>query len=179
LRRDEVGGAGGDLSSEMRRLGEITGGLHLALAEAFGVRPLAAGEASPGVGIRVHGDYHLRRVFRTDAGWIVGGFGDDPLIGRSDDNLARREPRFASPLEDLADLSYSLRQVATEAVAAQPPVTWAQAERLAKAWERRNRGSLLSGYLGVDGISRLVTLERSEVAEELKSLVAARATATC
>jgi hypothetical protein len=64
-------------------------------------------------------------------------------------------------------------------VAEQPPVTWAQAERLAKAWERRNRGSLLSGYLGIDGISRLVTLERSEVAEELKSLVAARIAAAC
>jgi len=62
-RLDEVGGAGGDLSSEMRRLGEITGSLHLALAEAFGVRTLAAGETPTAVAIRVHGDYHLRRVF--------------------------------------------------------------------------------------------------------------------
>ncbi len=174
LRREEVGGAGGDLSSEMRRLGEITANLHLALAEAFGGRPLPAGEATPGVAIRVHGDYHLRRVFRTDAGWIVGGFGDDPLIGKSADHLERREPRFASPLEDLADLSYSLRQIAAEAVAAQPAVTWAQAERLAKAWERRNRGAFLSGYLGVGGIAELVSLDRAGVIEELKSLVAER-----
>jgi predicted trehalose synthase len=35
---EEVARAGGDLSSEMRRLGEITADFHLALAEAFGVR---------------------------------------------------------------------------------------------------------------------------------------------
>ena len=120
---DEVGGAGGDLSSEVRRLGETTGSLHLALAEAFGVRALPAGDAPRSAAIRVHGDYHLRRVFRTDAGWIVGGFGDDPLIGKLGDSTQSREPRFVSPLEDLADLSYSLRQVAAEAVAAQPAVT--------------------------------------------------------
>ena len=58
------------------------------------------------IAIRVHGDYHLRRVFRTDAGWIVGG-----IRGRSAHRQARRadatgEPRFASPLEDLADMWY-------------------------------------------------------------------------
>ncbi len=168
-RHDEVGGAGGDLSSEMRRLGEITGELHLALAEAFGLRSLDRGTAA----IRVHGDYHLRRVFRCDAGWIVGGFGDDPLIGRPAENRGR-EPRFVSPLEDLADMSYSLRQVAAEAVAAQPAVMWAQAERLAKSWERRNRGAFLSGYLGAQGIASLVALDRTAAAEELKSLVSKR-----
>jgi predicted trehalose synthase len=177
LRREEVGGAGGDLSSEMRRLGEITAGLHLALTEGFGSRPLPSDARPQGVAIRVHGDYHLRRVFRTDAGWIIGGFGDDPLIGRPGDAMARPEPRYASPLEDLADMSYSLRQVAAEAVAAQPAVTWANAERLAKAWERRNRGALLSGYLSVAGIADLVALDRSAVAEELKYLVSERTAA--
>ena len=123
-----------------------------------------------GVAIRVHGDYHLRRVFRTDAGWIVGGFGDDPLIGKLGEPDAR-EPRFASPLEDLADLWYSLRQVAAEAVAAQPAATRTRAERLAKAWERRNRGAFLSGYLGVEGVGSLMALDRSQASEAIKSLV--------
>jgi predicted trehalose synthase len=172
---DEVGGAGGDLSSEMRRLGEITGSLHLSLAEAFGIRPLLAGDGSSQVAIRVHGDYHLRRVFRTDSGWIVAGFGDDPLIGKPGDNLERRQARFASPLEDLADLSYALAQVAAEAVAARPAVSRAQAERLARSWERRNRGAFLSGYLGVEGIGALVALDRSVAMEAVLSLVAERA----
>ena len=175
LRRDEVGGAGGDLSSEMRRLGEITGGLHLVLAEAFGLRSLPGDPT--GVAIRVHGDYHLRRVFRTDAGWIVGGFGDDPLIGRSGPARDPREARFASPLEDIADLSYSLRQLAGEAVRVQPVVTWARAQRLAKSWERRNRGAFLSGYLGVEGIGALVPVDRSAAGDQLKILVAERVAA--
>ena len=58
--------------------------------------------------------------------------------------------------------------------AAQPAVTWAQAERLAKAWERRNRGAFLSGYLGVGGITELVPLDRAAVTEEVKSLLAER-----
>jgi len=178
LRSDEVGGAGGDLSSEMRRLGEITGSLHLALAEAFGVRRLPTDDAPVAVAIRVHGDYHLRRVLRTDAGWVVAGFGDDPLIGRSGVDAERREPRFASPLEDLADLSYSLRQVAAEAVDARPPATWDQARRLAKSWERRNRGSLLGGYLGVEGIGDLVAEDRSAAATSLETLVADRSART-
>jgi len=175
---EDVGGAGGDLSSEVRRLGEATGSLHLALAEAFGVRSLPDGDTLRTAAIRIHGDYHLRRVFRTDAGWIVGGFGDDPLIGKSADSTKPQEPRFASPFEDLADLSYSLRQVAAESVAAQPAATRIQAERLAKAWERRNRGAFLSGYLGVGGIRRLVALDRPAAADAIKSLITARAMPT-
>jgi maltokinase len=170
---DEVGAAGGDLGSEMRRLGEITGRLHLALAEAFGVRPLGPGPVTSGLAIRVHGDYHLRRVLRTDAGWIVAGFGDDPLIGRSGGS-GESEALFASPLEDLADLSYSFRQVAAEAVAARPPTAWASADRLAVSWERRNREALVGGYLAVEGIGRLVELDRSAVASSLEALVAER-----
>ncbi len=174
FRSDEVGVAGGDLGSEMRRLGEITGSLHLALAEAFGVRTPDSPGAPAGVAIRVHGDYHLRRVLRTDAGWIVAGFGDDPLIGRSG-VTGEREPRFASPLEDLADLSYSLRLMAAEAVAARPAATWDQARRLAKSWENRNRGALLSGYLGVEDIGGILALDRSVAESLLEALVTERA----
>ena len=61
-------------------------------------------------------------------------------------------------------------------MAAQPAATRTQAERLAKAWERRNRGAFLSGYLGVGGIRRLIALDRPDAADAVKSLVAARAT---
>jgi len=172
---EDVGAAGGDLASEMRRLGEISGRLHLALAEAFGVRAPQSEGSSPTERIRVHGDYHLRRVLRTDAGWVVAGFGDDPLIGRFDGVGERHDPRFASPLEDLADLSYSLRQAAAEAVAARPPATWEQSRRLAESWERRNRDALMTGYLGVEGISVLIALDRPAVEASLDSLVAERA----
>jgi predicted trehalose synthase len=168
---EEVARAGGDLSSEMRRLGEITADFHLALAEAFGVRRTSGADVASKAWIRVHGDYHLRRVFRTDEGWLVTGFGDDPLIGRPAEAIEPGAARFASPLEDLADLSYSLRSVAAEAVAAQPVATWGPAGRLAKSWERRNRGAFLSGYLGASGIGELVNLDRRVAMEALKPLI--------
>ena len=74
----------------------MTARLHLALADAFGEhdaicrrardagggRPRREAEPAPSrVAIRVHGDYHLRRVMRIDAGWLVVGFGDDPSRG--------------------------------------------------------------------------------------------------
>ena len=74
-------------------------------------------------------------------------------------------------------MSYSLRQLAGEAVRAQPTVTWVRAQRLAKSWERRNRGAFLSGYLGVEGIDRLVVTDRTVAGESLKVLLAERVAA--
>lgn len=167
---DDLGVSGGDLGSEMRRLGETTGRLHLALALAFGTRPLEPGIADVrgGVAIRVHGDYHLRRVMRTDQGWVVAGFGDDPIIG------SVPGARFASPLEDVADLWFSLRQVAAEAVAARPPGTKDQAQALARAWEQRNKAALVAGYLATAGITELVPGSVAQIEDELGRLVAGR-----
>jgi hypothetical protein len=61
--------------------------------------------------------------------------------------------------------------VAAEAVAAQPVATWGPAGRLAKSWERRNRGAFLSGYLGASGIGELVNLDRRVAMEALKPLI--------
>jgi len=56
----------------MRPLGEITGSLHLALAEAFGVRTLAAGETPTAVGESGFTATTTSVVFsRTDTGWVA------------------------------------------------------------------------------------------------------------
>ena len=164
---EEVGLAGGDLGAEMRRLGSVTAELHLGLAAAFGREPSGA--------IRLHGDYHLRRVMRTDRGWIVTGFGDDPLLGSTAGTASTGEPVVASPLEDLADLCCSLRQVAAEAVALCTPAARRHARALADGWEQRNIGELLRGYLSTEGIERLVTGGRPEIEAALGQLVSARA----
>ncbi len=165
---EEVGRAGGDLGDEMRRLGHATAELHLALADAFGVRE--GGARVPGPRIRTHGDYHLRRVMRVDAGWLVAGFGDDPLIGAQAGAASQGEPRMGVPLEDVADLFISLEQVADEAALVQPPGTMAHARVLADGWVRHNRRSFLRGYLEIPGIGRLVPAGR----EEVDSIVASK-----
>lgn len=149
----EVGYAGGDLSEEMRRLGETTAELHLALAEAFGTTPSASGE---GCEIRVHGDYHLRRVMRSDSGWLVAGFGDDPLVGRQAGEMSQAGPTRTTPLEDVADLVVSMQQAAEEAASLQPASFLEHARTLAGSWVRHNSGAFLAGYLAAPGISSIV-----------------------
>jgi predicted trehalose synthase len=189
--------AGGDLASEMRRLGATAANLHLAMSRAFGTRPLSGEEllaslesaigsplvdeeaargltdAPAGEEIRIHGDLHLRRVMRADLGWIVSGFGDDPLNidpGSFTSVIAQR----GSPVEDLADLWFSIEMVAREAVAQRPSSERPLAEILASAWVRRNQVAFLEGYAATQGIEALVPLGalRPVVAELNRARVA-------
>jgi maltokinase len=164
---ERVGLAGGDLGPEMRRLGETTAQMHLALQAAFG--------GSHEDGIRLHGDYHLRRVMRTDAGWLVAGFGDDPLLGADAGTASTGEPVMASPLEDLADMCFSLRQAAAEALRFQPPSTVAHAQALATGWEQHNIRELLKGYGSVGEVSALVPGDAAVFGPALAALVEDRA----
>ncbi len=186
----ETASAGGDFSAEMRRLGVMTAGLHAAMSAAFGAQAAeparlarivtgagsprlaalgeqigAAARGSLGVSIRVHGDYHLRRVMRTERGWLVAGFGDDPLYAsaKPDPSLA---PRVGSPIEDLADMCFSLHRVAAEALAQRPTSEAEVAAGLAAAWERRNREAFLAGYRESDGVDSLLP-ESPETVEVL------------
>jgi maltokinase len=164
--------AGGDLAEEMRRLGETTARLHLCLAEAFGERPgdprawaeevARSAPATPGLSrelgaiqgagssIRLHGDYHLRRVMRTDTGWIVAGFGDDPS------RAAGRGVVEGSPVEDLADMCFALVDVAREAALSRSDRDPRAVEALASSWVSRNRGAFLEGYVGAAGVAALL-----------------------
>jgi maltokinase len=161
---DVAGSAGGDIAFEMRRLGQTAARLHLALADAFGDVALApradldvpiASADSWGREIHLHGDFHLRRVMRTDGGWIVSGFGDDPLFAMQG-APGSVTARSGSPLEDVADMFFALREVANEALRLRPTAERPYAEPLAHAWTRRNQGSFLRGYLEVEQIARLL-----------------------
>ena len=179
---EDVGRAGGDLAPEMRRLGATTAAMHLALAEAFGVEHFARAPGEGGAGapgdstIRVHGDYHLRRVMRTDAGWLVAGFGDDPLMGASAGAASQGEGHFGSPLEDLADLCCSLGITAAEAVSLQARNTRPNARHLAAGWEQHNIDAFVNGYVSHPGIDPLIPPDRDVFDALLRSLMAQRRT---
>jgi predicted trehalose synthase len=169
--------AGGDLAGEAGRLGQTTALLHIALGHAFGTRPLTVhdfasatanpsvatvlerpGPAGLGLAIRIHGDYHLRRVMRSESGWLVAGFGDDPLysVDHANPSLPARE---GTPLEDVADMSFALGRVVADALAQRPDEDHGRAAQLAAAWRRRNRGSFLRGYFRTPGIEELLPPE--------------------
>ena len=163
----DPGDAGGDFAAEAERLGAVTAALHLALAEAFGqgrgdpwawaedigrqaqdvgaqdLDPTAVRRVlddlravtDPGAAIRVHGDYHLGQVMRTDAGWFVLDFEGEPARPLHE----RRRP--TSPLRDVAGMLRSLHYASLVALSDRDEI------ELAQAWEDRNRGAFLGGYL--------------------------------
>lgn len=91
----------------------------------------------PGPAIRVHGDYHLAQVLRTDAGWFVLDFEGEPA------RPLEERTRPSSPLKDVAGMLRSLSYAAAVALSYQED----DLSGLARAWESRNRDAFLTGYL--------------------------------
>lgn len=179
--------AGGDFASEALALGTMTARMHMALDRAFGRRPGDVGAwvealgadamaADPGAPtaqvlenlarsglhpptIRTHGDFHLGRVARTDHGWIVA----DSMPGGA--VPGSHEPRYRSPLADVADLTWSLHRAAEVAADEQGPAAplTGRARELAAAWEARNRQALVAAYLATPGMGGLVPADRRVV----------------
>jgi len=93
--------------------------------------------AEPGPAIRVHGDYHLGQVLRTDTGWYVTDFEGEPARP-----LAERT-RPSSPLKDVAGMLRSFAYAPAVALTYQED----DLSDLGRAWENRNRECFMAGYL--------------------------------
>lgn len=106
-----------------------------ALARAIDAlaRITPAGIADPGLQIRVHGDYHLGQVIRSDRGFLLLDFEGEPARP-----LAARRRR-QHPLVDLAGMARSWNYAARVADALARPA-------LAARWEERCRAALLNAY---------------------------------
>ena len=91
----------------------------------------------PGPAIRVHGDYHLAQVLRTDTGWYVLDFEGEPA------RPLEERTRPSSPLKDVAGMLRSLSYAAAVALSYQED----DMSAAGRAWEHRNRDCFLAGYL--------------------------------
>ncbi|MCU1483591.1 MAG: hypothetical protein JWN67_337 [Actinomycetia bacterium] len=169
--------AGGDFGPEACRLGGITGEMHVALAQAFGItaadtkgwaddmltqlartpevakNPVAAvydtlRNAEAGPAIRVHGDLHLGQVMRTDAGWYVLDFEGEPARPLEE----RRRP--SSALKDVAGMLRSFHYAAE--VGLREHGDDPDLHALGQAWEQHNRDRFLEGYLAADGVEAVL-----------------------
>ncbi len=104
----------------------------------------------PGRSVRVHGDYHLGQVMRTDQGWFVLDFEGEPARPLAD----RRRPR--SPLKDVAGMLRSLDYATAAALKDRADGERILSLGLDRAWEERNRASFLQGYLSMPQMEGLL-----------------------
>ncbi|MBO0728639.1 MAG: phosphotransferase [Acidimicrobiaceae bacterium] len=103
----------------------------------------------PGMVVRVHSDYHLGQVMRTDSGWYVLDFEGEPARPREE----RLRP--TSVFKDVAGMLRSLHYAARVAL-----TEWteeaAKLEPQARAWEQHNRDAFLRGYQSVHAVHELL-----------------------
>jgi len=118
------------------------------LAEIDRLRSLDSG----GTRIRVHGDYHLGQVLRTEEDFVILDFEGEPAR-----SIAERRAKH-SPLKHVAGMmrSYSYAShAALLAFATNSPEQAARLEVWADAWQHWSADAFLGGYLSAPGAAEL------------------------
>jgi len=92
---------------------------------------------------RVHGDYHLGQVMRTQTGWVALDFEGEPAAP-----LARRRSRSPA-LQDVAGMLRSFDYAARHQLAGHPDA--ARLAASARDWVTRNSAAFCAGYAETSG----------------------------
>ncbi len=104
------------------------------------------------VATRIHGDYHLGQVLRTDAGWLVIDFEGEPARPP-----AERRLRW-SPLRDVAGMLRSFDYAAAAALmerTSPADPTWHDLLAQGDAWAKTNRDAFWNAYMASIGNAAL------------------------
>ncbi|HUS60964.1 MAG TPA: phosphotransferase, partial [Acidimicrobiales bacterium] len=110
-----------------------------------------------GVSTRVHGDYHLGQVMRTDSGWFVLDFEGEPA------RPIKERRKHRSPLKDVAGMLRSFHYAGAIALRDRMEARSEEMEALARAWEEHNRAAFLEGYLSAKGVADLLPSREADI----------------
>ncbi len=110
-------------------------------AESAFARLASLGEPVPVQ--RIHGDYHLGQVMRTQTGWVALDFEGEPAAP-----LDRRRAR-SSALQDVAGMLRSFDYAARHQLLGHPDE--ARLSAAARDWVTRNQAAFCAGYAEVSG----------------------------
>jgi maltokinase len=92
---------------------------------------------------RIHGDYHLGQVMRTQTGWVLLDFEGEPAVP-----LEQRRARWPA-LRDVAGMLRSLDYAARFQLASNENAD--QIAAAARDWARRNQAAFCTGYARAGG----------------------------
>ena len=174
--------AGGDFGPEAGRLGAITGGMHVALATAFGTSAPDTGAWAADMERQLQRVNHpeldrdrIQRVYRRlgeldDAGVAMRIHGDYHLgqTMRTDSGWyvldfegepnrpleERRRP--SSPMRDVAGMLRSFHYASQVGLVDQADIDVEELEQLGRQWEARSSGAFRSAFFGTEGIDALL-----------------------
>jgi maltose alpha-D-glucosyltransferase/alpha-amylase len=142
----------------------ILAGREVLLARFDAIRALD----DAGKRIRVHGDYHLGQVLRTEEDFVILDFAGDQT-----QTIAERRTK-QSPLKDVAGMIRSYGYASYAALFAfgvHSPDDYAALEPWAGTWEHWVNGAFVKGYLAGAGESPLLPRERNDVTALLSAFV--------
>ena len=115
-----------------------------------------------GMRIRIHGDYHLGQVLRTEEDFVILDFAGDSAL-----SIEERRTK-QSPLKDVAGMIRSYGYAAYAALfafAVHAPEDYALLEPWAGTWERWAADAFVKGYLAAAGETPLLPNRRTDVTD--------------
>ena len=178
--------AGGDFASEAFRLGQVTAGLHLALAEnfphgEFDPKTLAESLASSADSVPEDLRAALSRLIddlcaldSSTSGWSIRLHGDYHL-GQTLRSVSgwyvfdfEGEPARpmnhrivpSSPYKDVAGMLRSFQYASATGLFEQMPAERESMQGMAAAWETRNRDAFRTGYMSVDEVEKILPTDK-------------------
>jgi maltokinase len=161
MTKAQLEGLAGQLTAKLEQAAAVVPGLARHAAKVRASYADLARLTTPVTVQRIHGDYHLAQVMRTEDGWVALDFEGEPLVP-----LTERTAPY-SPLRDVAGMLRSFDYAARHQLMAHPDAVQLRAP--AASWVEECQQAFCAGYARGGGLDpeansvllRALTLEKA------------------